>query len=106
MAIAPEQKSRLSEPAKGRIRAIIYLLIVVIAALGTAVLITRYMDVRVAAMRVPTQKVVVAASDLAIGTKLRADQLTSIDWPATSLPHGYVSDPKALEAKVVTNRCE
>jgi pilus assembly protein CpaB len=102
MAIETEQKSRLSEPAKGRIRAIVYLVIAVIAALGTAVLITRYMDTRVAAMRVPTQKVVVAASDLSIGTKLRADQLITIDWPATSLPHGYVGDPKTLEAKVVT----
>jgi len=93
--------SRLADPAKGRLRALLYLACAVAAALGTAVLLTRYMDTRIAAVRVPTTKVVVAASDLAIATPLESGSLATVDWPRASVPLGTYSDPKELVGKVV-----
>jgi pilus assembly protein CpaB len=101
MAGASEQKSRSAGPGNGHLRALLYLVAAIFAALGTAVLLTRYMDSRIAAVRVPTEKVVVAASDLSMATKLQPDQLTVVDWPVASRPGGTVKDPKDLEGKVV-----
>jgi pilus assembly protein CpaB len=50
---------------------------------------------------VPTNKVVVAARDIPLGSPLVPDMLRSVDWPAGSLPDGVIPDPKALEARVV-----
>ncbi len=102
MAAASEQKSgRPSEPGKGRLKALIYLAAAVTAALGTAVLLTRYMDTRIAAVRVPTEKVVVAATDMSIATTLRPELLTVVDWPLASRPDGTVKEPQELDGKVV-----
>jgi pilus assembly protein CpaB len=98
---ASEQKSRSADPGKGRLRALLYLAAAIFAALGTAVLLTRYMDSRIAAIRVPTEKVVIAAIDLSIATKLQPDHLTVIEWPKASRPNGTVNDPKELEGRVV-----
>jgi pilus assembly protein CpaB len=101
MTGASEQKPRSADSGKGRLRAWLYLGAAIVAALGTAVLLTRYMDARIAAIRVPTEKVVVAASDLSMATKLQPEQLAVIDWPTASRPGGTVKDPKELEGKVV-----
>lgn len=101
MAGASEQKSRSADSGKGRLRALLYLAAAIFAALGTAVLLTRYMDSRIAAVRVPTEKVVVAASDLSMATKLQPEMLAVIDWPMASRPGGTVKDPKELEGRVV-----
>src|SRR5260221_1775820 len=42
----------------------------------------------------PTQQVVVAASDLDIGTELGRSDIRIIDWPANAVPAGAFSDPK------------
>jgi pilus assembly protein CpaB len=101
MAGAPEKKARSAELGKGRLRALLYLAAAVLAALGTAVLLTRYMDTRVAAVRVPTEKVVVAAMELPIATELELKALATVDWPAASLPEGTAKDPKDLEGRIV-----
>ena len=44
----------------------------------------------------PTQRVVVAAADLDIGAELHADDLRVIEWPATAVPQGAMSDPKEI----------
>ena len=43
---------------------------------------------------IPTQAVVVAASDLDIGTELSRADIRIIDWPANAVPAGAFSDPK------------
>jgi pilus assembly protein CpaB len=40
----------------------------------------------------PTQKVIVAASDLDIGAEIRQDDLRIIDWPANAVPAGAFHD--------------
>ena len=43
---------------------------------------------------IPTQAVVVAASDLDIGTELTRADIRIIDWPANAVPANAFSDPK------------
>ena len=85
-------------------RAILFFVVALIAAVGTALLLTRYMEARTAAARVPTETVLVADMDLPIGTELRPEQLRAVAWPVSSLPVGAFKDPKQLEGKVAAVR--
>jgi len=76
-----------------------------IASVGT-VLIYRW--VRQQAAPVPTQTatfesvpVVVAATDLNWGTKLRGEILKTVPYPKESLPKGFVSEPSKIEGRIV-----
>jgi pilus assembly protein CpaB len=84
------------------LRAGIFLAVAVLAAIGTALVLTRYLDARTAAARIPTVKVVVAAMDIPLATALRAEALRAVDWPAASRPDAAVSDPAALVGRVAT----
>jgi pilus assembly protein CpaB len=86
------------------IRAVVFFAVAAIAAVGTALLLTRYMEARTAEARVPTDTVLVAAMDLPVGTELRAEQLRAVAWPISSLPEGAFKDPKLLEGKVAAVR--
>jgi pilus assembly protein CpaB len=86
------------------VRVAIFLSVSIAAAVGSALLLTRYMEARTSQVRVPMQKVVVADADLPVGTELRAENLKVIDWPATSRPEGAFQDVKELEGKVVASR--
>ncbi len=86
------------------VRAGLLLALALFAAVGSALLLTRYMETRTAEARVPTSAVVVADKDLAVGTELRGDQLRVVAWPIASLPEGALTNPKDLEGKVVAVR--
>ena len=101
MATAPEKGTHAASVSKARVRALALLLIAGLAALGVAVLLTQYLDKRIAAVRVPTQKVVVAATDLHVATMLQLDHLSEVDWPLTSLPDGTFGSASELAGKVV-----
>jgi len=75
-----------------------------VAAIGSALLLTRYMDARTAQARLPTRPVVIAAVDLPVGAELRPENLAVVAWPASSVPAGAFQDPKALEGKTVASR--
>ena len=45
---------------------------------------------------IPSKQVVVAASDLPLGSELTADDVKVIDWPAGSVPADAISDPKEV----------
>lgn len=96
-----QQGGRPPESWRGRARALSFLGAALLAAVGVAVLLTRYMDTRIAAVRVPTVKVVVAATDLGMATTLRGELLAQVDWPTASRPDGAVQDPAALQGKVI-----
>jgi pilus assembly protein CpaB len=51
--------------------------------------------------RAASNKVVVAAVDIDLGSRLNPQQLKTIDWPSGSLPSGAISDPQALQDRVV-----
>jgi pilus assembly protein CpaB len=48
-----------------------------------------------------TGSVVVARLDVDLGTKLTPEMLKAIPWPGGSVPTGAVSDPKAIEGRVL-----
>jgi pilus assembly protein CpaB len=48
-----------------------------------------------------TNKVVVAARDIQLGSPLTPDMLRTVDWPASSLPDGAMRDEVQLESRVV-----
>jgi len=109
MADKPDLNAALHRAAdrKARrtgLRAATFLAIALVAAVGSAVLLTRYMDARTAAVRVPTETVLVAAIDLPVGAEIRAEHLRAVAWPAASRPEGGFREAKDLEGKVVRVR--
>lgn len=106
------EKTTLSSPLyraadrsahRSGLRAALFLALALVAAVGSALLLTRYMDSRLAAARVPTEKVVVAEVDLPVGSELRAEHLRAVDWPLASRPEGSIKDPAELVGKVVAS---
>jgi len=109
MAEKPNLNSVLNKAAdrktrRAALRAALFLGLAVIAAVGSALLLTRYMEARTAAARVPTRTVIVAAIDLPVGTEIRTEHVRAVDWPAASAPEGTFSDPALLQGKVVSAR--
>jgi pilus assembly protein CpaB len=86
------------------LRAALFLALAVLAAVGSALLLTRYMDARTEAVRVPTVGVVVAAAELPAGTELQAEHLRVVRWPESSRPEGAFEAAAPLLGKVVGAR--
>jgi pilus assembly protein CpaB len=89
-----------AKPRKRIVRAIALLALALFAAGITATLLTRYMDARTAAVRVPTVKVVAAAVAIPVAVPIKAEWLAVIDWPAASRPEGTEQAPAALVDRV------
>ena len=53
-------------------------------------------NVPVKTVTVPTKKVVIANADIALGSELRRDDLTTVEWPANAVPEGAFDDPAGL----------
>jgi pilus assembly protein CpaB len=79
-------------------RAVLMVIISIAIGLGAVFLATRWMSVQ---STIPTSKVVVAGSDLDLGTPLSPQMLKLIDWPKASLPTGTFGEIKKLETRVV-----
>jgi pilus assembly protein CpaB len=78
--------------------------VAIIAGLGAALLITRYLDHRTVSVSTPTSKIVVAAMDLPLATRLRPEQLRMADWPVTAMPPGAIRDVKDAVDHILTSR--
>lgn len=78
--------------------------VALVAGVGAAFLIAAYLDQRTVTVSAPTQKVVVAATDLPLASRLKAEQLKVVEWPVASLPVGTLNDTKEVEGRVVTAR--
>jgi pilus assembly protein CpaB len=50
---------------------------------------------------IASNKVVVAAVDIELGSRLNAQMIKVVDWPSGSLPAGGFDDPKNLQDRVV-----
>jgi pilus assembly protein CpaB len=80
-----------------RVRIFSVFLIALLAGGGLAYGTYDYLqNVPTRTVTVPTKKVVVANADLALGSELRPDDLSTLDWPADSRPEGAFEDPAAL----------
>lgn len=50
---------------------------------------------------IAANKVVVAAMDIELGSRLNSQMLTSVDWPSGSVPQGAFADLQSLQDRVV-----
>ncbi len=82
------------------VRAAVFLAVALVVAGATAIFFTRYLEARTAAARIPTVKVVVAATDIPMATALREEVLRVVDWPAASRPDRAPSDPRQVAGRV------
>ena len=47
-----------------------------------------------------TNKVAVAHSDIALGSRINPESVKMVDWPANAVPQGAITDAKLLELRV------
>src|ERR1041384_1063907 len=82
-------------------RAALFWVFALVAGLGTALLLARYLDKKGGGgQSVAVTGVVVAAVDLPLAAKLKVEDLKVIEWPAEHIPPGAVTDPKELVGRV------
>lgn len=79
-------------------RAIAMLVISAVLGLLAAVMAANWLRQK----SVSGDKIVVAAVDVQLGSRLNGQMLKLADWPAGSVPPGSFTDPKPLEDRVVT----
>ena len=90
----------------GKLKAFIPIILALIVATGGSLFLYKWLQAKTApaaVMQVEAQAVpvVVAAVDLAWGTKLKKEMLKTVPFLKESLPAGYQSDSNALEGRVV-----
>jgi pilus assembly protein CpaB len=85
-------------------RAAIFWAFTLIAGLGSALFIARYLDHRSAGNVVAMAKIVVAGVDMPLAGKIRAEDLKMAEWPADHLPMGAVRDPKEVVDRILISR--
>ncbi len=79
-------------------RALVMVVISIIIGLGAVVLASRWISHKAA---VQSSKVVVAATDIDLGTPLSLRMLKVADWPSDSVPAGAFTDIKTLDTRVL-----
>jgi len=85
-------------------RAALFWAFALVAGLGTALLLARYLDKKGGGATVAMSGVVVAAADLPLAARLKIEDLKVIEWPADHIPPGALSDPKELVGRVLISR--
>jgi pilus assembly protein CpaB len=80
------------------VKAIALLFLAVLTGLAAAVYAARWVAQRGS---IASTKVVVAAMDIELGSKVNPQMLTVADWPSESVPQGAFRDPKELQDRVV-----
>ncbi len=102
MAIRPDDQNPAGAKRKRRSATwgVLFIVVAILAAMGAAGLLTRYMDARVAAARVPTSQVVVAQVDIPVATPIKAEWLSVVAWPLSARPDGALSDPAPVIGQV------
>src|SRR3954453_3332832 len=85
-------------------RAALFWAFTLIAGLGSALFIARYLDHRPGGNVVAMAKIVVAGVDMPLAGKIRAEDLKLAEWPADHLPLGAVRDPKEVADRILISR--
>jgi pilus assembly protein CpaB len=85
-------------------RAAIFWAFALVAGLSTALFISRYLSNRPGGAVVVMTKIVVAAVDLPLASKIKPEDLAISDWPTDHLPTGAVRDPKELVGRILLSR--
>ena len=79
-------------------KAVVMLVLSVIIGLGATILAAGWISQQAS---VPSTKVVVAAADIQLGSRLNSHMLKTVDWPAGSIPSGAMTKTETLEDRVV-----
>lgn len=79
-------------------KAVVMLVLSVIIGLGATIVAAGWISQRA---NVASTKVVVAAADIQLGSRLNSQMLKTVDWPAGSIPAGAITKADALENRVV-----
>ena len=79
-------------------RAVLVLVLAVIAGLGAMVLAARWITGQVS---YEGPKLAVAARDINLGTPVDASMIQMVDWPQGARPDGAFDDPKKLDGRVL-----
>lgn len=80
------------------IKAIALLLLALVTGLAAAVYAASWVSQR---GNIASSKVVVAAVDIELGSKINPQMVTTMDWPAGSVPDGAFKDVNDLQERVV-----
>ena len=75
-------------------------IVLIIVALGMGLAAAAYATGWVSRQAVTANKIVVAAVDVELGSRINAQMLTTADWPAGSVPEGAFNDLKKLEGRI------
>ncbi|WP_136419825.1 Flp pilus assembly protein CpaB [Herbaspirillum sp. ST 5-3] len=78
-------------------RAIIMIGVSILAAIAAVLFASQWISEKAG---LSTNKVVVAATDINLGTRLTPDMIRLVDWPAGSLPTGSANDLKKIDTRV------
>src|SRR3954471_22798959 len=79
-------------------RAVMMVVISIVLGLVVSALAVNWVSRKAA---VATNKVVVAAMDIQLGSRLTPQMVTMVDWPSGSVPAGAFEDPKVVNDRVV-----
>lgn len=78
-------------------RAAIMIGVSCVAAMAAVVLASQWMNEQA---NLSTRKIVIAANDIGLGTKLAPEMVRLADWPIDSVPAGAFTEIKSLETRV------
>jgi len=79
-------------------KAVVMLVLSVVIGLGATILAAGWIAQQ---GQVASSKVVVAAADIQLGSRLNSQMLKMVDWPSGSIPPGAITKAEALEDRVV-----
>ncbi len=79
-------------------KAVVMLVLSVIIGLGATILAAGWISQQ---GQVASTKVVVAAADIQLGSRLNSQMLKTVDWPSGSIPTGAMTKAETLEDRVV-----
>jgi len=79
-------------------RALIMMIAAVIAGLGAVIIGARWLSQQASGS---ANKLVVAVSDIDLGSRLTPAMLKAVEWPASSMPKGAFATPAELDSRVL-----
>ena len=79
-------------------KAVVMLILSVVIGLGATILAAGWIAQQ---GQVASSKVVVAAADIQLGSRLNSQMLKMVDWPSGSIPPGAITKAEPLEDRVV-----
>jgi pilus assembly protein CpaB len=79
-------------------KAVVMLILSVVIGLGATIVATGWMAQQ---GQVASSKIVVAAGDIQLGSRLNSQMLKMVDWPSGSIPPGAITKAEPLEDRVV-----